>query len=309
MKRLEYILFQLFKWLVLALPLKSAQRLGSYLGAIAYYIVAGRKKIALGNLRYAFPEKSESELKRIAKGAFRNFAISFVELLWFPNLTGEGVRKLVRLQNPESITESLQLGRGLIFLTGHFGNWELNAIAVGYLATPLTIIVQTQNNELVDAVINRHRTLFGNRVVPRGAGIREIIRTLHERGVIAMAPDQSGPTEGPYVEFFGRMVSAHQGPAVFALRSRAPMFMGLMFRQNDGTYEIVFEEVPTSDLAEYTEQAMVELTQRYTTLLEQYIRRYPDHWLWLHRRWKHTLDGERGEVRGQGSEVSNRTLD
>jgi len=274
---------------VLALPLKSVQRLGVYLGSLGYYVVSRRRKIALENLRYAFPEKSERELRTIAKGAFRNFAITFTELLWFPNLTDEIIRQVVHIRNPEVITESYRTGKGLILLAGHFGNWELIALAVGRLTgIPFTIIVQRQNNHLVDEVINRHRTLFGNRVVPKGASIREILRTLQERRVVAIAPDQSGPTEGPYVTFFGRTVSAHQGPAVFALKSGAPVIMGFMVRQQDGAYEVTLEEVPSADLTAYNDQTMLELTQRYTSLLEKYIRRYPDHWLWLHRRWKHT---------------------
>lgn len=302
--RLEFLLFQLFKWFVLALPLKSAQRLGGYLGNLAYYVAGHRRRIALENLHYAFPDKPESDLKKIAKGAFRNFAITFVELLWFPNLTDERIRYLVRVRNLELVTESHRTGKGLILLAGHFGNWELIALAVGYLANlPLMIIVQTQNNRLVDAVINRHRTLFGNRVVPKGAAIREIVRTLQERGIVAIAPDQSGPTEGPYVEFFGRMVSAHQGPAAFALKSGAPMIMGVMLRQQDGTYEVTFEEVPTHDLNGYSEDAMRHVTQRYTSMLEHHIRRHPDHWLWLHRRWKHLRGDERGEGGGREPEV------
>jgi KDO2-lipid IV(A) lauroyltransferase len=289
-KRLEYFFFQLFRWFVLALPLKSAQRLGYYLGGIAYRAVGGRRRIAMDNLRHAFADVPEVEIRRIAKGAFRNLAISLIELLWFPNLTESGLAKLVRIRNPESVTDAHALGKGMIFLTGHFGNWELGALAVGHLTKiPITIVVQTQNNEFVNDVVNRHRTLFGNRVVPRGVGIREIIRVLQDRGAIAIAPDQSGPMEGPYVEFFGRNVSAHQGPAVFALRTGAPMRMGFMIRQNDGTYEIVFEEIDVSDLGKYTEETMLEVTRRYTAILERYIRRYPDHWLWLHRRWKHTL--------------------
>jgi KDO2-lipid IV(A) lauroyltransferase len=289
--RIEFLLFQLLKWIVLMLPLKSAQRLGGYLGTLAYHTVGSRRRIAMDNLRHAFPEKKEREHEIIAKGAFRNFATTLVEMLWFPNLTDAGLRKLVRIRNPEEMVNAHKLGRGMVMLAGHFGNWELGALAVGHLTgIPVTIIVQTQSNELVDAVINRHRCLFGNKVVPMGLAVREIVRTLQGGGVIAIAPDQSGPMEGPYVEFFGRFASAHQGPAVFALRSSAPMMMGFIVRHHDGTYEVIFEHVPTSDLVGYTEKNMMEVTNRYTTLLERYIRLYPDHWLWLHRRWKHVLD-------------------
>jgi KDO2-lipid IV(A) lauroyltransferase len=287
MQYLEFFLFQCFKWFVLALPLKSAQRLGALLGGLAYYVSSARRRIALENLEHAFPEKSERERVRIAKGAFRNFGIAFVELLWFPNLTDPIIRQLVRVQNPQVMTEGHKKGKGMIMLAGHFGNWELTALAVAHqLNMSVTIIVQTQSNKLVDAVINRHRCLFGNRVVAMGASVREIVRTLQNRGIIAIAPDQSGPMEGVFVEFFGRKVATHQGPAVFALRSGAPLQMGFMIRQPDGTYEVVLHEIDTTDLGGAMEDNIQELTRRHTALLEEYIRKYPDHWLWMHRRWK-----------------------
>ncbi len=307
MKKIEYYLFQLFKWIVLALPLRSAQRLGYYLGGLAYFVVGRRRNIALDNLRHAFPEKPMREHRQIAKGAFRNFAISFVELLWFPNLTDQVLRSLVRLRNPDIMVEAQKKGRGMVMLAGHFGNWELIALAVARLtAIRVTIIIQSQANEFVDEVINRHRCLFGNKVVPMGLAVREIIRTLENGGIVAIAPDQSGPMEGPFVEFFGRRIASHQGPAVFALRSGAPMQMGFMLRQSDGTYEVVLEEIPTSDIAASSDENVVELTRRHTALLEKYVRRYPDHWLWMHRRWKHTWENvqrEKNKVTQQRGEV------
>jgi len=290
--RFEFVLFQLLKWSVLMLPLRSAQRTGRFLGGAAYRFMRSRREIALDNLRHAFPEKSERELRRVAQGAFRNYGITFVEFLWFPNLTPERLRALVRIRNPELIRGAATGGKGVVFLSGHFGNWELNAYATGALADiRFVIIVQTQNNPYVDVVINRHRCQAGSRIVPMGMAVREIVRTLDRGGAVAIAPDQSAAKESIYVEFFGRRVSTHQGPAVFSLRSGAPLVMGFIIRQPDGTYEIVFEDIPREDILEYTEEHVAELTRRHTAILESYIRRYPDHWLWMHRRWKHVREG------------------
>lgn len=289
--RLEYFAFQLFKWAVLALPLKSAQRLGGYIGGAAYHLVSSRRRIALENLRYAFPEMNEPGRRIVAKGAFRNYGITLVELLWFPNLTDRVLRKLVTVSNPDVIARGYAAGRGMVMLSGHFGNWELIAVGVARLTgIPFSIIVQTQANKLIDRAINRHRCLFGNSVIPMGMSVRGIIKTLNDGGVVAIAPDQSGPMEGVFVDFFGRRAATHQGPAAFALRSRAPMQMGFMVRKADGTYDVTLEEVPSSDLTEATEENIAELTRRHTALLERYIRLHPDHWLWMHRRWKHTWE-------------------
>jgi KDO2-lipid IV(A) lauroyltransferase len=290
--RLEFLLFLIIRRFVLILPLRSAQRLGAYLGDVGYLLLRKRRVITLDNLRHAFPEKSDAERTAIARGAFRNFGIAITELLWFPNLTDATLQKLVRPTNLELLNRGYARGKGMVMLSGHFGNWELIALAVARLCgLPFTIIVQTQSNQLVDEVINRHRCLFGNRVVPMGMSVREIIRTLQQGGIVAIAPDQSGPMEGVFVDFFGRTVATHQGPAVFALRSGAPMQIGFIIRQGDGTYKVELEEIPTDDLVGHSEENVVELTRRHTAVLERYIRQYPEHWLWMHRRWKHTWEG------------------
>jgi KDO2-lipid IV(A) lauroyltransferase len=286
-KQIEFIIFQFFRFIILLMPLKSAQVLGKTLGQISYCVLTKRRAITLENLKNAFPEKSDTELKIIIKGVFQNLAISVCEFLWFPNLTDETLRKLVKYNNLDIMTGRHKLGRGMIMLSGHFANWELIAFATAYTTEiPFTIIVKTQTNKKVDRVINRHRTKYGNRVVAMEQSVREILSALTNGGIVAMAADQSAPKESVFVEFFGRAVATFQGPAVFALRSGAPLQMGILIRQPDFTYEAIIEEIDYSDLKEYNEQNIIELTQRHTALLEKYIRRYPELWMWTHRRWK-----------------------
>jgi len=292
-ERIEFAAFQAVKWLVLALPLKSAQRLGAFIGRVAYTVVASRRRTALENLRYAFPEKSGSELAAIAKGAFQNYGIALMELLWFPHLTDASIRSVL---HPDIIERRFSEGKGLVMLSGHFGNWELSALGMAHLCGhPFSVIVQTQSNSRINEVINRHRCLFGNRAVPMNVSVRESLKTLQEGGIVAIAPDQSGPMEGVFVDFFGRRVASHQGPAALALRSGAVVIMGFMIRQPDLTYDVVLEEVSTENLHGTRSENVEELTQRHTALLESYIRRYPDHWLWMHRRWKHTWESVQRE--------------
>ncbi len=287
--RLEYWLFLAFRWFILGLPLETAQTVGARLGGAAFHLLTGRRNIALDNLRHAFPEKSETELQTITRGAFRNYGIVFAELLWFPNLNRSILERLLIPKNISLMHEVHAGGNGAVMLAGHFGNWELIALGMAYLSgLPLTIIVQTQNNTLVDKMINRHRSQFGNIVVPKGMSIREILTTMKNGGIVAIAPDQSGPNEGVFVNFFGRMTATHQGPAVFALRCNAPILMGFIIRKDDCSYDVILEIVPSDDLKGDTEENVAELTRRHTALLESYIRKYPDQWLWMHRRWKNT---------------------
>jgi KDO2-lipid IV(A) lauroyltransferase len=304
-KRLEYFLFLCVRRFVLSLPLRSVQLVGASIGLTAYYLVSSRRRVALENLANAFPEKMLAERVRIAKGAFRNYGISLFEMLWFPRISDDVLREMVTVKDIDKLKNGYARHRGMVILSGHFGNWELIAFAVARLSGLLfTIIVQTQSNGLVDAVINKHRCLLGNRVVPMGMSVREILITLRKGGIVAIAPDQSGPVEGVYVNFFGRVVATHQGPAVFSLKTGAEMLFGFLVRQPDGRYEVHIEDISTEGLPGNTEEAVVELTRRHTALLEQYIRKYPDHWLWMHRRWKHTLESVLQEKRQKGESAT-----
>ncbi|MDI6803218.1 MAG: lysophospholipid acyltransferase family protein [Bacteroidota bacterium] len=285
--QIEYLLFRFFRFIILNLSLKNAQQLGLKLANIFFIILTRRKQIAADNLRQAFPEKSDKEILRIAKNAFQNFGITIVELLWFPRLTPEILDNLIKYKNLELMMNRYKEGKGVIMLSGHFGNWELLAFATGFISKiSMIMIAKTQTNLLVDKIINEHRTLFGNKVVPMEVAVREVLSSLNKGGIVAMIADQSAPKESLFVNFFGKKVATFQGPAVFGLRTGAAMQMGIIIRKPDFTYEVIIEEIQTSDLTEYNEANVYELTQRHTAVLEKYIRLYPEQWMWTHRRWK-----------------------
>ncbi len=305
-KKLEYFFFLLVRRSVLLLPLRSVQRIGSSIGYLAYYLIGVRRRVALENLTAAFPEKTQAERIKIAKGAFRNYGIALFEFLWFPRMNDRILNDMVSSPDMDRLRIAAESAgkRGLILMSGHFGNWEFIAFSVArIIGHPFTIIVQTQSNELVDAVINAHRCLFGNKVVPMGISVREILLTLRRGEIVAIAPDQSGPKEGVYVNFFGRMTASHQGPAAFSLKMGADMYYCFLIRQGDGRYVGEFNEVSRANLPDNPQEAIIELTRRHTAILEEYIRRYPDHWQWMHRRWKHTLENIPDEKR-QTSEAT-----
>jgi KDO2-lipid IV(A) lauroyltransferase len=284
----EYILFQLVAGALNIMPLRLVQRKGAALGAWAYYFWGRRRRVALDNLTKAFPEKSKEEIERIAKGAFRNVGISLLELVWFSRITPDKIRSLVRFDKPGLIQERYAEGKGLLLFTAHFGNWELLAQSVKTnLGLPVHIIVKTQSNPLVDKKINQRRTRFGNSVIPVETSLREVLKTLRSGGAVGIVADQAAPRENVPIEFFGRSVPTHEGPAVLSLKVGSPLLALFSVRQDDGSYVVHVQEVPTRDLGDYTQENVVELTKRHTKLTEEFIRRYPDHWMWMHRRWKH----------------------
>ncbi len=288
---LEYFLLNVVGVLVRLMPLRFLPRIAGAAVAMASPLLLSRKRVALRNLRNAFPEKQENELERIARESFVSVATAFLELLWFPRLTREVLSEKVAISNPDLISEIASRGKGMICLTAHFGNWEMGAQALISRANiPWHVIVKTQSNRMVDKKINDLRSQFGANMVPMGLSIREILRALEKGGAIVLAADQTAPKESIAIEFFGRDVPTFQGPAAFSLKSGAPIVLFMTVRQADGRYRVLVEKVPSGDLQAYSEENVRELTRRQVKMTEDIIRAYPEQWMWMHKRWKHVPD-------------------
>lgn len=290
---IEFVLFQLVAGIVLLLPLRAVQKLGGALGVFVYSVLGFRRGVTLENLRHAFPEKSNDELNRIAQDAFRNVGTALLELVWVPRLVPERIRKVVSFENTELVKEVCSRGKGVLLLTAHFGNWELLAQSVKvFFDIPLNIIVKTQSNSLIDRKVNERRTRQGSKIVPMDLAVREVLRALRAGEAVGIVADQSAAKENIAVEFFGRNVPTHEGPAVFSLKTGAPILLLFSIRKPDGTYRVMVEELPTSDLVGYNKENVVVLTKRHVKRTEEIIRAHPDHWMWMHKRWKHVQQQE-----------------
>ncbi len=268
---------------------ESVGRLGTALASFGYSFIPIRKKLTLDNLRRAFPTKSEEELDELARAAYTNVVISLLEIFWLPRMTEKKMREIVSMPDTSVMDARLKEGKGLIMLGGHFGNWELVSLAVGLLGGhPLTIIVQQQRNKYVDEFMSKTRVKFGSRLVLMERAPKEILAALRENKVVAILADQSGPQDGLFVGYFGRPASTHRGPAVFSERTGAPIIMAFIIRMGGGRYKVEFEQVDTSNLKGSEMEKVEEITVRHVAMLEKWVRRYPGHWLWMHKRWKHS---------------------
>ncbi len=292
---LEYSVFSTIAFFAQRLPLRWVRAIGGWLGKKVFSVVGYRREITLENLRHAFPEKSDAGLLEIAAATFRSIGITFFEILWTPNLTREKLLAEVHFENAAGVREIQAKGRGVVLLTGHLGNWEWFAHSVCVsTGIPLHVIAKGQANPFVDRFINRLRAKFGNKVVPMSSSVRETLRALNEGGVVGIVGDQSAAKESVWVDFFGRSVPTHQGPAVFSLKTGAPILIGFSIRQPDGNYRAHIREVPMEGLNGYTQENVKELTQRNVRMMEEIIRRDPSQWMWMHRRWKHACPTQAG---------------
>jgi KDO2-lipid IV(A) lauroyltransferase len=292
---IEYAAFQSACTIVRLFPFHTVQSWGASLGEFVFKGLGYRRKVTLDNLRKAFPDATDPEVHDIARESFRNIGSALFEFLWFPRLTAEGIRRLVDTKNLEVVLRARERKKPIIFLTAHFGNWELCAQALTVCAAmPMLIIVKTQSNRWTDAKINRWRTMFGSTTVPMAQAVREVLKTLQQGGVVGIAGDQSAAKESVHVNFFGRRVPTHQGPAAFALKTGAVLAAGFARRLPDGRFLASFEEIPSDDLDPEDQRSIHILTQRHVAVTERAIRAHPGQWMWMHRRWKHADDGTQG---------------
>ena len=285
----EYFFFSLINRIARRLSFGSAEKAGAWLGNAAYSLTNLRKGVTLDNLRKSFPEKSELEIHAIARGAYKNYGIALVESLWASGQSAKTLQGAIRVVNPEVMRQARLRQKGVLLLSAHFGSWELLVSSVRLnIGAPLVCIVQRQRNKRIDAVFETNRSRFGNVTIPMGSSLRKVLQALADNRVILLLGDQSGPKEAVFVDFFGRPAATHRGVAAFSLKTGAPIVMCFLVRQMDGTYALTFEEVDRSGLESSSEENIIELTRRHVAILERWIRKHPDHWLWMHKRWKHT---------------------
>lgn len=283
-------------WLVLSLgfvlrlfPYRVSLCFAGIIGDSFFLLGRERRKISLENLKRSFPDKDGKELKEIAKRAYRNIAKSLTEYMLFPKLDKARILDLVEFEGLEVFDSALQEGKGAVLVTGHFGSWELMGAAISQKGYPIDFLVGEQHNRLVDNLMNKHRMMMGIGIIKMGAAAKGVIKALKENRFVAMLSDQDAGKDGTIVDFLGFPASTPKGPAAFSLKTNAPMIMGFILRRNGKRQKIILERVEPIEKTSDKEEDIKRLTQAYTSVLEKYIRAYPDHWYWLHRRWKSTL--------------------
>jgi KDO2-lipid IV(A) lauroyltransferase len=244
------------------------------------------RRTALRNLELA--GYAEPERKRIADGVFQSLARSFDLFLKFPRITSANVSGLIRYEGLENFTAAQARGKGVLVATAHFGNWEFSAFSHALMTAPMHIVVRPLDNPRIDAWVERRRALSGNTLIRKKEAAREILRALKAGAAVGVLIDQNVvPAEGVFIDFFGRKACAGTAFAKFAHHSGAAVIPGFaLWSDAESRYVLHFcPEVPmTGDVSADT--------QRIHSVLESYIRRYPEQWLWIHRRWKSRPPGE-----------------
>lgn len=271
-------------------PRRVAEALGRFYARLLDLALPRLRRVARRNLEMAFPEAAAAERERIADGAFRSVGRMLVALARLPRINRDNISDWIRYDGFEHFEEGLRRGRGVLFATAHLGNWELSAFAHGVLTAPMHVVVRPLDNPLIDALIERRRTLRGNSVIEKKDSARGILRALSNNEVVGILIDQnSSVEEGVFVDFFGVPACANAGFAKIAAHSGATVIPGFaLWSEQERRYVLRFFTPieMTGDVAADT--------GRLQNKLEEVIREYPDQWLWIHRRWKTRPPGEPG---------------
>jgi len=284
--RLEHAIVRTLIGLVRIVPGPLLRAGGTLLGLAFYAVDRAHRRIAQRNLATAFPSRPAAERRAIARAAFAHFGRLLLELLRFATLSPAQMLRRAEFDGEERARNAYGQGKGVLFITGHFGFWELHAIVHAVQIRPIGVLARALDNPHLDRLLEHIRQRTGNTVIYRSGTIRRVMRTLQGGEGVAVLIDQHIiGRDAIYVDFFERPAATTSAVAALALRTGAPVVPVFALPIGGGRYRMIYEhpiEPPRAD----SPDAIREFTQRCTDVLEMYVRRHPELWLWMHRRWR-----------------------
>jgi KDO2-lipid IV(A) lauroyltransferase len=282
----EYLAVQVVIAFVRVMPYAVSQACGTALGRTFYWLDRRHRRIALENVAAAFPGRPASERRAIVRGAFSHFGRLLLAVLEFGTLSPEQMLARVEFEGEERVRIAHARGKGVLFVTGHFGFWELQAMVHALRLPSMAVLARALDNRRLNDLLERIRTRTGNTVIYRQGTLRRVLRTLHSGHGVGVLIDQHMITrDAVAVDFFDRPAATTSAVAALALRTGAPVVPLFALPLPGGRYRMIYEH-PVEPPQAGDEDALRDFTQRCTDVLEMYVRRHPDLWLWMHRRWR-----------------------
>lgn len=281
--------------------------MGRSLGRACALVPMNRTRVSLDNLRCSFGDHMQKdEIKRLNRRVVMHFGEMLFEMPHILRLNRENLDRYVVFENEKNLVDAMKKGKGIFVLTAHFGNWELMSVVINLcFAGDGAVVARPIDFLPAERVISNLRSRFGAEIISKDRGMRKIIRAARDNRAVGILLDQNVDWySGVFVEFLGRQACVNKGLALMALRNGTPVVPAFSVRQADGRYRIIFEkEVDLKRTGDRTKDVEIN-TAVFTGIIEKYIRQYPDHWFWFHKRWKtmfycplpHDYFRESGEV-------------
>jgi Kdo2-lipid IVA lauroyltransferase/acyltransferase len=295
-RKLEYAAAWPFIKILGTLPRPLSRAFAIGLAQVIYLLHFRLREVGMRNLAMVFPEKGEAERKRILRGVFTSLGRQLAELCQFPRYTPENIDEVVVYDGLENYERAYARGKGVLFLTGHFGGWELSAFTHSLHGHWLHVVMRPMDNPYLDRLLQRYRTMYGNKTVAKDDFVRGLLAAMKAGETVGILMDTNmTPPQGIFVDFFAIPACTASGLARIALRTDAAVVPGFtIWDEGLQKYRLRFDPaldlVRTGDL----EADIAANTQMFTQVIEDYVRKYPDQWLWVHRRWKTRPEGQPG---------------
>ncbi len=296
---LEYVALRLIVGILKWLPRRVGRGLGAAIGAVAWHVVGRLRRIGLRNLTLAFPEMPDGERQRILRTLYRHLGWQIAEFCRMSRASRTDAEQFFRYEGLEHFLAARARGKGVLVLTGHLGAWELSSFYHSLMGYPMSMVIRRLDNPLVDAFVNRIRCLHGNRVLHKDDFARGLLAAMHRGDTVGILMDTNmTPPQGVFVPFFGTPACTASGLARVAAHSGAAVLPGFMLwepaRSSTEPAPYVLHFGPELHLQRTPDAAADALanTALFTATLESWIRRYPEQWLWVHRRWKTRPEGD-----------------
>ncbi|HSE50143.1 MAG TPA: lysophospholipid acyltransferase family protein [Terriglobales bacterium] len=291
--RLEYAAVWLLVRPLGALPRPAGRLAGIVLARLVYALHRRLRRVGMRNLELAFPEKSRRERRRIVRGVFDGLGRQLAEFCRFPRYTRENVGEVAIYDGFEHYEAARARGQGVLFLTAHLGGWEIGSFAHSLYGNPIQIVVRPLDNPYLDALVDRYRTLHGNTTFGKQDFARGLLAAMKAGATVGILIDQNvTPPAGVFVDFFGHLACTTSGLARVAAHTGAAVVPGFTIWDSVlRKYRIHFEPAVELERTGNDEADAVANTAKFTKVIEEFARRYPDQWLWVHRRWKTQPEG------------------
>jgi len=293
-RRLEFILVWTAVKLLGLPPRSFARFVGAGIGSIALLLTPRLRRIGHLNLALAFPRKSAAEREQILRKLYRNLGWLLAEFCQMPRYTPATADAFIRYEGLEHYLAARDLGKGVLILTGHLGAWELSSFYHSLMGYPMSIVIRRLDNPLVDKLVNRIRCLHGNQVLHKDDFARALLASMRRGETVGILMDTNmTPPQGTFVDFFGHPACTGSGLARVAMKTGAQVLPGfLLWQEASQSYVLRFGAPLTLPASGDLEADALAHTALFTRVIEDYIRQYPDQWLWVHRRWKTRPPGE-----------------
>jgi Kdo2-lipid IVA lauroyltransferase/acyltransferase len=277
-----------------ALPCGLARGLAAAVASAMYGMLPKLRRTAEFNLRLAFPEWDDARRRQVIRGMVRNLGWMAAEFARFPRYTRENIGGALILDGHENFLNGQRCGKGVLYLTGHIGAWELSSFAHALYGFPLHYMARPLDNARVDELVNWYRCLSGNQPIFKNESARALLKILKDAGTVGILADQNTmPEEGVFVDFFGKSACTTTGIARVALHTDAAVVPGYAYWDASiGKYRLWFEPAVELVRTGNTERDIFVNTQRFAKVIEEIIRKHPEQWVWVHARWKTRPKGE-----------------